>query len=134
MRNLTFFFFIFLQSCFNSQNSFSNDKREDPFVPVEEVPTKDWFTKVQSILNSPRHCCLDCHSFPETEAEFFDPNNELISADRDPNKSPLFLRAHTTDQELIMPPPGEGDPLSADEIAMLKKWIERGSMRAEESL
>jgi cytochrome c553 len=42
-----------------------------------------------------------------------------------PAESELFVRVATTDKELRMP--AEGEPLSADEQAVLKAWIEAGA-------
>lgn len=43
-----------------------------------------------------------------------------------PEESELILRAVSQDPELQMPPPASGKPLSADEIAILKRWIAEG--------
>jgi len=42
-----------------------------------------------------------------------------------PDESELFVRVSTSDQELRMP--AEGDPLSAEEQALLREWIEAGA-------
>lgn len=119
-----------LSACFNTQNSFSNDQRENPNLPQGEGPQAEWFSKVQLILNSPRHCCVECHAFPETEAEFF-ANSDYISADLNPLTSPLYQRVKSTDPDFMMPAPGDGDPLSKDEVEMIRKWIARGPLKEE---
>jgi mono/diheme cytochrome c family protein len=42
-----------------------------------------------------------------------------------PDESELFVRISTTDKEMRMP--AEGEPLSADEQAVLRSWIEAGA-------
>lgn len=44
-----------------------------------------------------------------------------------PNKSEAYIRMISSDEELIMPPPESHLELSAEEIAIIKKWIEQGA-------
>lgn len=44
-----------------------------------------------------------------------------------PAKSKAFLRMISTDAEQVMPPPDSHLKLSAEEIAIIKKWIEQGA-------
>ncbi|MBX3443749.1 MAG: PSD1 domain-containing protein [Planctomyces sp.] len=41
--------------------------------------------------------------------------------------SPLYQRAAAEDPDLRMPPQGEGEPLTAEELAALKTWIDSGA-------
>ncbi len=43
-----------------------------------------------------------------------------------PDKSELIRRILSPDPDTVMPPPGEGRPLSSREKALLKGWIEQG--------
>lgn len=42
--------------------------------------------------------------------------------------SELINRLATEDTDLIMPPEGEGDPLSKQEIKLLRRWIDQGAV------
>ncbi|NRB53822.1 MAG: DUF1553 domain-containing protein [Saprospiraceae bacterium] len=44
-----------------------------------------------------------------------------------PDKSEAYLRMISNDEELIMPPPESHLKLSAEEIAIIKRWIEQGA-------
>ncbi|MDX1962609.1 MAG: PSD1 and planctomycete cytochrome C domain-containing protein [Pirellulales bacterium] len=41
--------------------------------------------------------------------------------------SPLLARIMRTDKDSAMPPDGEGDPLSAEQISLIRDWIEQGA-------
>jgi len=43
------------------------------------------------------------------------------------NKSELIARVTTRDEDERMPPPDHGDPLSAREITLLRRWIDEGA-------
>jgi len=45
----------------------------------------------------------------------------------DPSASVLLERVTATDPDVVMPPPGAGEPLSAREIDMLRRWIAAGA-------
>lgn len=49
----------------------------------------------------------------------------------DAAKSAITARIETTDEAIKMPPKGEGTPLTADEIAILKAWISHGAKYPE---
>ncbi len=53
-------------------------------------------------------------------------SGRLILSPGEPSASELFLRVIATDGEQ-MPPPESGLQLSADEIALIKRWIEEGA-------
>jgi len=54
-------------------------------------------------------------------------DGKFIIKPGDPEKSEVMSRLLSTDPEEIMPPPKANLALSADEIALLKKWIEQGA-------
>ncbi|MEM1085322.1 MAG: DUF1553 domain-containing protein [Verrucomicrobiota bacterium] len=45
----------------------------------------------------------------------------------DPDKSELIYRVTSDDEDEVMPPPKHGKPLTADQIATLRQWIEEGA-------
>jgi hypothetical protein len=52
-------------------------------------------------------------------------SDEIAIVPGNPQKSELLRRVTTQDDDLRMPPPETGNQLSADDIAVLKKWIEQ---------
>lgn len=44
-----------------------------------------------------------------------------------PNESELVTRITSTDEDELMPPPEQKNPLTAKEIGLLKRWIEEGA-------
>jgi len=76
--------------------------------------------------------CLHCHGPDEgsREAELRldrspSPQDGILLPHL-PDESELFLRVASTDADLVMPPPKAGKPLSAEQIALLRQWIEEG--------
>ena len=45
----------------------------------------------------------------------------------DPGASEAFLRIISTDPEAVMPPPKHGDPFTAEQAEIVRKWIEQGA-------
>ena len=108
-------------------------------LPVfsEEAPS---FTRDIKRLLSDR--CIRCHG-PDAEArhgggehglrlDIFEGATEdlggyaaIVSGDA--QKSELVIRISEEDADLVMPPPEAGEPLSADEVALLRRWIDDGA-------
>ena len=108
-------------------------------LPVfsEEAPS---FTRDIKRLLSDR--CIRCHG-PDAEArhgggehglrlDIFEGATEdlggyaaIVSGDA--QESELVIRISEEDADLVMPPPEAGDPLSADEVALLQRWIDDGA-------
>ena len=70
----------------------------------------------------------------DTEAGFFAPRMTKDGKEEpptiikgQPDKSTLFQRIVTKDEEEIMPPPKEHKTLKPAEIALIKRWIEQGA-------
>jgi hypothetical protein len=65
----------------------------------------------------------------DTEAGFFSSREKdgptIIKGD--PDKSPLYQRLVTTDEDDIMPPPDEHKPLKPHQIALVREWIAQGA-------
>ncbi len=70
----------------------------------------------------------------DTEAGFFAPRVNKDGKEEPPtitkglpDKSPLYQRLITTDEDDIMPPKKEHKDLKPEQIALIKKWIEQGA-------
>ena len=80
--------------------------------------------------------CGACHGPEGAESGFrIDARDQVIAGGDSgsvgivpgkPDESELFVRISTADRELRMP--AEGEPLSADEIGLLRAWIEGGAL------
>lgn len=81
--------------------------------------------------------CFACHGFDEEHREA-DLRLDVPEADDatgaslvieagDPEASALFERVTESDPDLRMPPPEAGEPLTAEEIATLRQWIDEGA-------
>lgn len=83
--------------------------------------------------------CFSCHGQDENDREAglqLDDRNSALSKlesgeiaiiPGQPEKSSLYQRLITKDDDLRMPPVDTGNQFSPDEIALLKKWIEQGA-------
>jgi len=83
--------------------------------------------------------CFACHGFdPKTrEADLRLDTFEGATADNDGvtsivpgsvEKSELWQRIHSTDEDEVMPPPKTHKTISAEQKAKLRKWIEQGAL------
>lgn len=93
------------------------------------------FTKsIQPLLE--KHC-LDCHGHEEPESDFsLTSSASLLKGGLSgkviiPGKaeeSPLFrMISHQHEDEIVMPPEGEGEPLSKAEVELFRNWINEGA-------
>src|SRR5688572_21097491 len=85
----------------------------------------DFAKQVQPILEKR---CLECHNAEKTKGDLrFDEKAEAFKADKvivagKPDESSLFKRISLpAGHDDIMPP--KGDPLTKEQIELLKKWI-----------
>lgn len=74
--------------------------------------------------------CVRCHGNGKTEGDLsIDARDGLLAAQAiapgKPSASELIARVTATDKDVRMPP--EGDPLSAEQVAVLSRWIEEGA-------
>lgn len=85
----------------------------------------------QSVLPILQRSCVECHGPDDAEddirldsiAYVLDPDADMIRRD-DPEMSELLYRIDLPhDDPDIMPPEGDGDPLSSDEIELVRTWI-----------
>jgi hypothetical protein len=87
---------------------------------------------IRPILNKN---CLACHGgvkkesgfslLFETEAKSVNESGKLAIVPGDARHSEMIRRITSDDPDLRMPP--EGDPLSEEEVTLLKKWINQGA-------
>jgi mono/diheme cytochrome c family protein len=82
------------------------------------------------------HACLRCHG-PERPRSGFrldDPQQALAGGDRGPAiqpgnsaDSPLIHYVTRRIPDLEMPPTGKGEPLTSEEVGLLRAWIDQGA-------
>src|SRR5262245_14575117 len=98
-------------------------------------PTLSFNRDIRPILSSK---CFACHGFDakKRQADLRLDTPEGATADHDGSraivpgdlaKSELWRRVTSTDEDEMMPPPTSKKMLTADEKALLKRWIEQGA-------
>lgn len=97
--------------------------------------TIDFNSDIHPIL---KQHCLECHGSKHREGglRFLSKKDLSILNDSgepavvvgENSKSELIHRVATTDEDLRMPPAGEKEPLSKNEISLLRKWIDQGAV------
>lgn len=103
------------------------------YAPLKQKGGVDFHRDIKPILES--HC-FSCHQGPKVKGGLHldNPAAAFRGGDGDgpavvahePLKSALLKRITSTDEDEVMP--AKGDPLSAAEIALLKRWIEEGAV------
>lgn len=78
--------------------------------------------------------CFHCHGPDEESRDSeirFDvaerPEHKGLLIPGKPDASEFFLRITSSDPDMQMPPPGSGRKLSAEEIALFRRWIDEGA-------
>jgi len=80
--------------------------------------------------------CLKCHGPERPKGRFRLDNQEMAfkgganGIDIHPGeslKSPLLHYVAGLDPEMLMPPEGKGDPLTTEQVALLRAWIDQGA-------
>ncbi len=111
----------------------SCSEADEPQVPETQVPgAVDFNKQIRPIFT--RYCSA-CHGGVKQAgdlsfiyAQQVLPPDGWVVEPGDPEASVLIERVKTDDPDLRMPPPDEHpEPLSADEIAVLEKWIAEGA-------
>lgn len=95
-------------------------------VEVNAQDDVDFIKEIKPILE--KHC-ISCHG-PEKEEAFRIDEYDAASSYLEPGSSEdsdLYLVLVSDDDEEIMPPPDEGAPLSQEQIAVFKKWVDAGA-------
>ncbi len=94
--------------------------------------TVDFYQQIRPILEAK---CFSCHQGQKVKGKLRldslagmlkgGSSAEPALVPGQPDKSPLYTRVISTDEEDVMPP--QGDKLSAGEIKLLKQWITEGA-------
>jgi mono/diheme cytochrome c family protein len=91
----------------------------------------DYETEVLAVFKAK---CYKCHGDGKAKAGVaLDPDRvakevgDVIVAG-DAEKSDLFVAVTTDEKDDLMPPPGKGEPLTANEIKALREWIDAGAV------
>lgn len=82
--------------------------------------------------------CTLCHGPDEAKAGLrltgIEPATQVLESGRravvpgEPEHSELVARVKTTDPDEHMPPPGKGEPLTTEEVAVIERWIAEGAV------
>jgi len=82
--------------------------------------------------------CLECHDAENMKGGFQIDDADTVSGyleAGDAEASPLFTEYLLTDDEdMLMPPPSHGGPLSPSELALIKVWINEGADWPEDAV
>lgn len=94
-------------------------------------PTVDFVRDVQPIL---AHHCYECHGPVTKKADLRWDRRDSVLNHKDrpiipgqPDKSPLIDSVTEANDTRPMPPEGKGTPLSAQQVATLKAWVQQGA-------
>jgi mono/diheme cytochrome c family protein len=107
-----------------------------PVLPVAAGEQVDYARDVKPVLM--KHC-VGCHGALKQESALRVDTAALLQkgghsgaavAPGSPDESLLLERVTSTDESLRMP--AEGKPLSAEQIAILRKWIEQGAIAPDD--
>src|SRR5579859_1914809 len=109
-----------------------------PTVDVSQLPPAaknhiEFSRDIQPIFD---HSCIRCHGAERPKSHF-----SLVARDSalaggkngvdivpfDSAKSPLVLYGARLVEDMEMPPPGKGEPLTKEEIGLLRAWIDQGA-------
>lgn len=87
--------------------------------------------------------CASCHGVLKQEAGLRLDHRDLIATGGDSgpafdlrtvSNSLLLHRIQSDDEDLRMPPAGEGSALTEDQVGLLRRWIEEGAKAPEEEI
>jgi len=95
-------------------------------VGVTAQDKVDFVKDIKPILE--KHC-ISCHG-PEKEEAFRIDDQESTEYYLEPGSSDdsdLYQVLVSDDEDELMPPPDEGIPLTAEQIAVFKKWVDEGA-------
>lgn len=73
--------------------------------------------------------CVSCHGPEEEEAFRIDRRDDALNyiIAGEPEESHLYEVLVTDDEDMLMPPPSEENPLSESQITLVKTWIAEGA-------
>jgi len=104
-----------------------------PTLPAAADDVVDYAKQIKPIL---KERCWSCHGALKQKAGLrLDTavlmreggDNGPVVVAKKPGESPLIERVLATEPAKRMPPPSEGEPLKAEQVALLKRWIEQGA-------
>ena len=99
--------------------------------PLSADESVDFERDVRPLLKAR---CYDCHGketreaglrLDRKEAALAGSDSGLVIVKTDAEHSPLMMRLTSEDPAEVMPP--DGDPLTADELAVVRRWIDEGA-------
>jgi hypothetical protein len=102
-------------------------------LPPAATRAIDFNTDIKPILEAN---CLRCHNVNRSRGGFRLDNP--ASAWHGGDSGPAFIFGDSTnsllihyvaqlDPDIVMPPPGQGDPLTAEQVSLLRAWIDQGA-------
>jgi hypothetical protein len=101
-----------------------------------DSPAVDFNRDIRPILSE---SCYQCHG-PDANRRkadlrldirdglFRSADDSTVVVPGKPDESELWLRIASDDPEVRMPPPKAGKPMSAAQVALLRRWIEQGAV------
>lgn len=101
-------------------------------LPAPALGKVDFSRDIKPILE--KHC-LKCHSNEKPKSSFRlasrqsalkGGNHGVDIVPGQSSKSPLIVYVARLDEEMAMPPEGRGVPLTAEEIGLMRAWIDQG--------
>ena len=96
---------------------------------VSSVPAQDKVDFVKDIKPIIEKHCISCHG-PEKEEAYRTDIREDAMDYIEPGSaedSDFYLLLVSDDEEQLMPPPEDGDPLTKEQITLVKTWINQGA-------
>ncbi len=123
---------IAITICFGTPIVQAGDARPTPLPPPADQRI-DFNTDIKPILE---HNCLRCHNANRAKGGFRldNPASAWRGGDSGPaiifgnsSNSLLIHYVAQLDPENIMPPPDQGDPLTAAQVSLLRAWIDQGA-------
>lgn len=123
--------FIALNATYAEEESTEPSTNKLPAAAERKI---DFIKDIQPILAA---SCYSCHGTDNQEAglrldarktafEGGDSGSVILKGDS--AKSPLIHLVARIDPEMVMPPEGEGDPLTAAQVGLLRAWIDQGAV------
>ncbi|MDG3004925.1 PSD1 and planctomycete cytochrome C domain-containing protein [Paludisphaera mucosa] len=126
---------VFLLTTFAATAAARDDAAPD--LPPPAAREVDFARDVAPLLE---RSCLRCHGAKKQQAglALHDKARAMAGGDDGPiivpgksAESRLILAVARTDPDAAMPPEGGGDPLTAEEVGVLRAWIDRGAPWAD---
>jgi mono/diheme cytochrome c family protein len=106
-------------------------------LPLAFARAADELTYIKDIKPIFEKHCSECHGEKKAKGALrLDTKEHVYGGDDDDeyavvpgksDKSLAYTLAVTKDEDDLMPPPDENNPLSPEQIATLKKWIDSGA-------